>query len=131
MPRHVYIAPPSAEYPNEVVARPKGNKRAYNTSAVATGADYAKICELLVTKDKTFDLAYFSCGCDQDIWVKLLWGGSVITPEIPVMAKTMPQFWVPSEYQKVVGDGTKKFELQAKQITATGSAFGEIVGEEV
>lgn len=115
----------------EVVARPKGNKRAYNTDAITTNGDYAKVCEIVVAKDKTFDLAYFSCGCDEDIWIKLHWDGSKITPEIPVMAKTFPQFWVPSEYKKVTGDGTKKFELYVKQITASGSAFGEIVGEEV
>ncbi len=115
----------------EVVARPKGDKRAYNADAVTTGADYAKVCEIVVTKDKTFDLAYFSCGCDQDIWIRLKWSGDVITPEIPVMAKTFPQFWVPSEYKKVIGDGAKKFELEVKQISASGSAFGEVVGEEV
>lgn len=115
----------------EVVARPKGDKRAYNTDAITTNGDYAKVCELVITKDKTFDLAYFSCGCDKDIWIKLHWNGSKITPEIPVMGLTMPQFWVPSEYQKVVGDDIKKFELYVKQVTESGSAFGEIVGEEI
>lgn len=115
----------------EVIARPKGDKRAYNTDAITTSDTYQKVCELVVTEGKTFDLAYFGCGCDKDIWIKLLWSGEKITPEIPVMGKTMPQFWVPSEYKKVVGDGTKKFELQVKWVTEAGSAFGEIVGEEV
>lgn len=115
----------------EVIARPKGDTRAYNTDAITTSASWQTICELVVTKDKTFDLAYFSAGCTEDIWIKLLWDGSKIGPEIAVMAKTMPQFWVSSDYEKVTGDGTKKFELQVKQITASGSAFGEIVGEEV
>lgn len=131
MPRHVYIQPPDVLYPSEVVARPKGNKRAFNETAITTTAAYQKVCEIVVANGKTFDLAYFSCCCDKDIWIRLLWGGDVITPEILVLAKSMPQFWVPSEYQKVVGDGTKKFELQVKWITFEGSAFGEIVGEEV
>jgi hypothetical protein len=47
------------------------------------------------------------------------------------MAKTYPQFWVPSEYKKVAGDGNKKFTLEVMQISTSGSAYGEIVGEEV
>jgi len=116
--------------PAEVVAKPKGNKRVYNTTAVTTTATYQTLVSLTPKKDKVFELAYFAAGCDEDIWIRLKWDGSVITPEIPVMAKTFPQFWVPSEYQKVTGDGTKKFELEVKQITTSGSAFGEIVGEE-
>ena len=115
----------------DVNARPGGNKRNFNTTAVATTASYQTVVELTPTKDKAFNLAYFAAGCDEDIWIRLKWDGSVITPEIPVMGKTFPQFWVPPEYQVVKGDGAKKFELEAKYISTSGSCFGEIVGEEV
>lgn len=116
--------------PSEVIARPKGDTRAFNETAITTSDTYQKVCEIIVTEEKVFDLAYFACGCDKDIWIKLHWKGKKISPEIPVMANAYPQFWVPSEYQKVEGDGVKKFELFVKQISASGSAFGEIVGEE-
>lgn len=114
----------------EVTPKPKGNKRAYTTTAVTTSSSWQTLVELTPTKDKVFDLAYFAAGCDQDIWIRLKWDGEVISPVIPVMALTFPQFWVPSEYQRVTGDGTKKFELEVMQVSASGSAYGEIVGEE-
>ena len=121
----------SAGAPEKVIPRPIGNKRAYTETPVTTSADWQTLVELTPTKDKNFDLAYFAAGCDQDIWIRLKWNGSVITPVIPVMANTYPQFWVPSEYKKVTGDGSKKFTLEVQQISASGSAYGEIVGEEV
>ena len=116
--------------PSQVVARPTGNKRAYTETAVTTDATWKKLVELTPSKDREFDLAYFAAGCSEDIWIRLKWAGAVITPVIPVMGKTYPQFWVPSEYAKVKGDGVKKFVLEVKQVTASGTAYGEIVGEE-
>lgn len=120
----------SLGFSSKVIPRPIGNKRNSNTTALTTTASYQTVTDLTPTKNKTFELAYFAAGCDQDIWIRLKWDGEVITPEIPVMAKSFPQFWVPLEYQKVTGDGSKKFELEAKQIATSGSCFGEIVGEE-
>jgi len=116
--------------PETVTPKPKGSTREFNTTAVTTTNTYATLVELIPTDKKDFDLAYFSAGCDEDIWIRLKWGSDVITPDIPVMAKTFPQFWVPSEYKKVTGDGTTKFTLEVKYMSAAGSAFGEIVGEE-
>lgn len=116
--------------PGTVTPRPIGNKREFNTTAVTTSGSWQTLEELTPAKDKSFDMAYFAAGCDEDIWIRLQWDGTVITPEIPVMGKTFPQFWVPNEYKKVLGDGTKKFTLQVKQMSTSGSAFGELVGEE-
>jgi hypothetical protein len=121
----------SSGAPTQVIPRPVGNKRAFTKTAVTTSAAWQTLVELTPTKDKTFDLAYFAAGCTEDVWIRLKWNGTVITPVIPVMGKTYPQFWVPSEYQKVTGDGSKKFVLEVMQISASGTAYGEIVGEEV
>ena len=120
--------------PEKVIPRPIGSKRAYTETAVSAPASpkWATLVELTPTKDKTFDLAYFAAGCTDDIWIRLKWNGTVITPWIPVMGKTYPQFWVPSEYKKVTGDGSKKFTLEVQQMSGSGgTAYGEIVGEEV
>ena len=111
----------------KMIVKPRGNERVFNTTAITTTSSYQTVCELEIEQDESFDLAMFACGCDKDIWFRLLFKGKVITPEIIGMGLTYIQIWVPSGYKKVIEAG--KFTLQVKYVSAAGSAFGEIVGD--
>ena len=117
--------------PAEVIPRPLGVKKVRGSAT--TAEDYATIAEIVVSKDKTFHLTKVVVSCAEDVIFKLVWDGEDISPEYYVMGKLPFTDWFPWGWNPCIGDGKKKFELQAKHppggVAATVNV--EICGEEV
>ena len=117
--------------PSEVIPKPLATTKAKGSDV--TDVDYATIVEIIVTKDKTFHLAKVVVSCPEDVMFKLLWNGEDVSIEYYVMGKLPFTDWFPSGWNPCVGDGVKKFELQAKYPSGgtAGTVHAEICGEEV
>lgn len=117
--------------PREVIPKPKGTTKAKGHAT--TTASYAAIVSITVTKDKTFHPAKVVVSCAQDVLFKLVWDGEDVSPEYYVMAKLPFTDWFPWGWEPCEGDGTKKFELQAKYPSGGVAADcqAEVCGEEV
>lgn len=117
--------------PAEVIPKPLGTTKAKGSAT--TTPDYATIAEIAVAKDKTFHLAKVVVSCSEDVMFKLLWDEEDISPEYYVMGKLPFTDWFPWSWHPCVGDGSKKFELQAKYPPGgtAGVVNAEICGEEV
>jgi len=114
-----------------VIPRPTGEVKAKGSAT--TTASYATIVEITVTKNKTFHPAKVVVSCPEDAMFKLRWAGSDISLEYYVMGKLPFTDWFPFGWNPCKGDGSKKFELQAKYPTGGTAAtvHAEIAGEEV
>lgn len=115
----------------EVIAKPKGKIKA--KGSVTTTSTYQTVAEITVTKDKTFHLAKLTVSCSEDVMVKIRWDGTDISIEYYVMAKLPFTDWFPWDYHAMLGDGTKKVDVQAKYPSGGTAAtvYCEICGEEV
>jgi len=116
--------------PSEVIPKPLVNAKAKGSAT--TNSDYATIAEIVVTKDKTFHLAKVVVSCPEDVMFKLVWGGEDISVEYYVMGKLPFTDWFPWGWHPCFGDGSKKFELQAKYPSGgtAETVHAEICGEE-
>jgi len=117
--------------PSEVIPKPVGTTKAKGSAT--TTSDYATIAEIVVTKDKTFHLAKVVVSCPEDVVFKLVWDGEDISVEYCVMGKLPFTDWFPWGWHPCKGDGTKKFEVQAKYPSGgtAATAYCELSGEEV
>ena len=116
--------------PAEVIPKPSVNTKARGSAT--TNSDYATIAEIVVAKDKTFHLAKVVVSCPEDVMFKIVWDGEDISVEYYVMGKLPFTDWFPWGWHPCVGDGSKKFELQAKYpLGGTAeTVHAEICGEE-
>ena len=114
-----------------IIPRPTGEKK--GKGSISTESDYKTVCELTVTKGVTFQLAKIVVSCDKDVMVKVRWDGSDVSIEYLIPLKTPFTDWFPWDWNPMVGDGTKKVDLQAKYPTGgeAGTVFCELSGEEV
>lgn len=119
---------PAAEQ-GPVIPRPKGGvlKKGY----VTTTAAYQVVADHTPTDGKQFMLTKILASPEQDTWISLWWNGVRISPEILLTGKIPFTDWFPWDYEAMIGDGSKKFEVKAKYYTTEGYCGAEIVGEEV
>jgi len=113
----------------EVTPRPKGGKGAKGT--IETTAAYVTVAEYVVTKGKTFNLAKIAVSCKEDVWVKVRWDGTDISIEYLITGKIPFTDWFPMNWYPMVGDGTKKVDIQAKYDSTSSDVYAELTGEEV
>jgi len=116
--------------PERVIPKPTGEVKAKGHKLVGTAA-YETVCEITVTKGKTFHPCKITASAKDDFWVKLVWSGEDISVEYYVGAGVPFTNWFPWDWHPCEGDGVKKVELKAKGETAPVDVFGEICGEEV
>jgi len=114
--------------PGEVIARPKGGKKASGT--VTSTGTYAVVAEYAVTDEKTFQLAKTLYSCKEDTWFKLTWADVDLGPEVLVLGGIPFPDWYPWNYEPMTGDGVDKIQVKAKYDSTPGAVFAEIVGEE-
>lgn len=116
---------------NLVIARPKGG--ILEKGSVTTTADYETVASVIVTADKTFQLAKILISCNQTIMYRLRWCGTVISAEVIILSSTPFTDWFPWDYKEMIGDGAKAFDIQVKYPVdgEAGDCYAEIVGEEV
>jgi hypothetical protein len=127
--------------PLPVLAEPLGRVRKFTPSAspLVTTAVFQEVIGYKVTSGMEFDMAFFAISADQDVLVKLQWGGNDFTQVYYVMAKVPFVMWVPPKYygpdgKPVIGDGSSTLSLQAAMPSggsATAYCYGEIVGDEI
>jgi hypothetical protein len=116
--------------PENIIPKPTGEKKVKGCKLV--GTTYDVVCELTVTKGKTFHPAKITASSLDDFWVKLVFAGEDISIEYYVGAGVPFTNWFPWGWHPCVGDGFKKVQLQAKSETAAATTvYGEICGEEV
>jgi len=117
--------------PERVIPKPTGEKSA--KGSISTTDSYQTVCELTVTRDKTFHPCKLTVSCDQDVMVKIRFDGEDISIEYYVTAGLPFTDWYPWDWNPCVGDGTKKVDVQAKYPTggSAGTCYAEICGEEV
>ena len=113
----------------EFIPRPKGG--VLEKGSQTTTDSYATIASRVVTSAKTFQLSKIMVSAEKAAWVKFLWADSDISAERLLDDKTILVEHFPWDYHTMVGDGTKKFEVQAKYESEGGKVNVEIVGEEV
>ena len=122
----VEVAPTVAA---QMIPRPKGG--ILEKGSVTATAAYTSVASRTVTSGKTFQLSKIVISAEKAAWVKYLWAGSDISAERLLDDKTILIEHFPWNYKEMVGDGTKKFDVQAKYYSAAGTVNAEIVGEEV
>jgi hypothetical protein len=113
----------------QVIPKPKGTVK--KKGSVTTTDSYQTVAEITVTKGKTFHPAKITVSCKEDVWVKIRWDGSDVSIEYLVMGKLPFTDWFPWNWNPMVGDGSKKVDVQAKYDTAAATVFCELCGEEV
>ena len=121
----------SVESPFYVIPKPMGGKIAKGN--ITTTGSYQTVAELAITTAKTFQLTKILISCDQDIMYKIRWNGTDISTEVIVPANIPFTDWFPWNYYTMLGNGTKKIDIQAKYPTDGygGTCYAEINGEEV
>jgi len=112
-----------------VIPRPKGGIK--ETGSITTSATYAAVASRTVTKGKTFQLSKVVLSAEKASWFKYRWGGVDISSERLMDDKTIVIEHFPWDYHSMLGDGSKKFEVRARQDTEVGTFTAEIVGEEI
>lgn len=113
----------------KVIPRPKGG--ILQKGDVTTSGTYQTVAEVTVTLEKQFQLAKIVVSAQKAAWVKFRWDGSDISAERELDDITILIEHFPWDYYEMVGDGSKKFDVQAKQDSEAGTLNVEIVGEEV
>jgi len=130
-----YVTPVTVNIPagqeSLTIPRPKGG--VLEKGSVTTTATYQTIASRTVTSGKTLQLAKILISCPQDVMYRLRWDGTVISAEVYVSAAIPWTDWFPWDYYTMLGDGTKKFDVQVKYPTdgVEATCNAEIVGEEV
>jgi len=126
----------------EMTARPKGGipeavlyvgdrKRGSEELNTATWTTIIRITPLT---DWKLELAKILVSCPDDIIYRLVWAGTVISAaEIYVTGGIPFTDWFPWNYypERMRGDGSRTFELQARSIAGTPTCHAEMVGEYV
>lgn len=114
-----------------VIPRPKGG--VIGKGDITTAADYATVAEVVITNGKQFQLTKILISCTEDVQYKLVWDTTTISAEVIVPADTPFTDWFPWDYYLMLGDGSKKFKIQAKYPTggSAGTCHAEFNGEEV
>jgi hypothetical protein len=115
--------------PERVIPKPTGDKKA--KGSVTTTVAYQTVAEYTVTKNKTFHLAKITVSCKADVWVKVRWAGEDVSIEYLVSGGIPFTDWFPWNWHPMVGDGSKKVDIQARYDTAEATVYTELCGEEV
>jgi len=123
------IPPPAEQGP--LVPRPKGG--VLEKGSLTTTDTYQTVASRTVTSGKQFQLAKILVSCDKDVMYKLRWSNADVSMEVYVPGTVPFPDWFPWDYVTMVGDGSKKFEVQVKYPAggSAGTCHAEIVGEEV
>ena len=119
--------PPMEQAP--VIPRPKGG--VLEAGSITSSATYQTVAEATITKDKQFHLSKIVVSCEDAAWIIIRWAGTQIGCARLLDDKTVLIEHFPWDYYKMLGDGAKKVEIQAKQYDTAGTVEAELVGEEV
>ncbi len=114
-----------------VIPRPKGGVLAKGD--ITTGASYVSVAEAVITSGKQFQITKILVSCTKDVQYKLVWDSTDIGAEVIVPATVPFTDWFPWDYYLMLGNGSKKIQLQAKYPTGgeAGTCHAEINGEEI
>ncbi|MEM2905072.1 MAG: hypothetical protein QW587_04960 [Candidatus Bathyarchaeia archaeon] len=121
---------------SQVIARPTGGKRALG-SATTTSA-YQTVITITPPSGKRLKIAKSLVSCTEDTYYRFLWNGQAIRDvgsvdgEVYVAARIpFPDWYGWGFGGEMLGDGSKSFTVQVRQVTATGTCYFEVDYDEV
>lgn len=113
----------------EVIPRPKGGVN--DDGSITTTSSYQTVAEITVTDGYTFQVSRVVISAEKAAYVQFYWDGSAISPELLLDDYCILPLHFPWDYHEMIGDGSKKFEVKAKQYSTASTVTAEIIGEEV
>jgi len=112
----------------DIIPRPRCSLRAFGCTAVDS-KDFYVIASITVPSGRRLHLTKIVASADDDVMIKIAFGGQDITGVYYVSGSTVLTDWFPYGWNPLTGDGSKQVAVLAKASFTSANVCADICGE--